>query len=174
MYSSKFKTFGKESIIFPKIGTLIGSKNIEIGNNCYIGRWVTLTAWDKLGNQVFNPKILLGDNSCIGDFSHITSINLIKIGKNVRMGKDILITDNSHGSLEYSEIELPPNLRLLYSKGPVIIEDNVWIGGKSTILPGVKIGFGAIIAANSVVTKDVPPYAIVGGNPAKIIKTLQA
>jgi acetyltransferase-like isoleucine patch superfamily enzyme len=56
------------------------------------------------------------------------------------------------------------------SKGPIIVEDEVWIGTNALILSGVKIGKGAIVAAGAVVTKDVPPYAIVGGNPAKIIK----
>ncbi len=57
-----------------------------------------------------------------------------------------------------------------FSKGPIIIEDEVWIGFGATILSGVKIGKGAIIAAGSIITKDVPPYAIMGGNPAKLIK----
>ena len=57
-----------------------------------------------------------------------------------------------------------------YSNGPIIVEDDVWIGMNSIIMSGVRINRGAIIAAGSVVTKDVPPYAIVGGNPAKIIK----
>lgn len=57
-----------------------------------------------------------------------------------------------------------------WSKGPIIIGDDVWIGMDSMILSGVTIGQGAVIAAGSVVTKDVPPYAIVGGNPAKVIK----
>ena len=66
-------------------------------------------------------------------------------------------------------MEIPPTQRPVYSKGPVIIGNNVWIGDKATILPNVSIGNGAIIAANSVVTKDVPEYCIVAGNPAKII-----
>lgn len=57
-----------------------------------------------------------------------------------------------------------------YSNGPIIIEDDVWIGMNSIIMSGVRIGRGSIVAAGSVVTKDIPPYAIVGGNPAKIIK----
>lgn len=56
------------------------------------------------------------------------------------------------------------------SKGDIIVEDDVWIGYRATILSGVRIGQGAIVAAGAIVTKDVPPYAIVGGNPAKIIK----
>ena len=89
------------------------------------------------------------------------------------MGRRVTITDNSHGkNTSYVEFQLSPCKRNIYSKGPVIIEDNVWIGDKATILAGVKIGFGSIVGANSVVTKDVPPYSIVGGVPAKILSTL--
>ena len=65
-----------------------------------------------------------------------------------------------------------PSLRKLYSKGPVIIEDNVWIGEGVAILPNVIIGENSIIGANAVVTKDIPRNSVVGGNPAKIIRTL--
>ena len=68
---------------------------------------------------------------------------------------------------------LPPQKRPLYSKGAVFIGDNVWIGDKATILPGVKIGEGAVVAANAVVTKDVPAYSMVAGNPAKVIKQIK-
>ena len=60
--------------------------------------------------------------------------------------------------------------RKLFSKGPVVIGDNVWIGDKATILAGVTIGEGAVIGANAVITKDVPAYCIAVGNPARIIK----
>ena len=66
--------------------------------------------------------------------------------------------------------EINPLNRSLESKGPVIIGDNVWLGDRVSVLPGVKIGDGVIAAVNSTITKDVPPYAIVGGVPAKIIK----
>lgn len=172
-YSAKFKSFGNRSLIKPSFLMTKGLKYISIGNGSYIGHSVQLTAWDKFQDQIFTPSISLGNNSSIGDNSHITAINRIVIGNNVRMGKRILITDNAHGASDPNLLEIAPNKRPLYSKGPVVIEDNVWIGEKSTILPGVKIGYGAIIGANSVVTKDIPPYALVGGNPAKIIKILK-
>lgn len=61
-------------------------------------------------------------------------------------------------------------IREARSKGSIVIKDDVWVGANSLILSGVTIGQGAVVAAGSVVTKDVPPYAIVGGNPAKIIR----
>ena len=66
-----------------------------------------------------------------------------------------------------------PNNRSATYGRPIVIEDNVWIGINSTVLPGVKIGYGAIVGAQSVVTKDVPPMTVVAGNPARIIKTIE-
>jgi acetyltransferase-like isoleucine patch superfamily enzyme len=69
-----------------------------------------------------------------------------------------------------TKIESNPNLNGSYCKGDVIIGSDVWIGSHVTIMSGVKIGHGAVIAANSHIVKDVPPYAMVGGNPARVIK----
>lgn len=171
---NKMRSCGKNFEIHPRLLLLRGGKNIEIGNNVWIGKGVQLLATVKSGaGQEFMPKITIGDNCNIGDYSHITCINEIRFGKNVLLGKNILISDNSHGATDRLVISIPPNRRPLVSKGPVIIDDNVWIGEKASILPGVHIGYGAIIGAGSVVTKDVPPFAVVGGNPARIIKIME-
>ena len=104
---------------------------------------------------------------------YITAINNITIGNNILTGKWVTITDNSHGEVTLEQMHQDPLKRPVVSKGPVHIGDNVWIGDKATILPHVSIGDGAIIAANAVVTKDVPPYSVAAGNPAKIIKTFK-
>lgn len=171
IYAKKFKSFGENTMIFPKLNTLIGGEYIEIGRDCYLGKMVSLTAYKFDQNNKINPNIQIGDNTGIGDFCHITAINSIKIGNNVLLGKNILITDNAHGSTDHSMINIAPIKRPMISKGEVIIEDNVWIGEKSTILPGVHIGYGAIIGANSVVTKDIPAGSIAVGNPARLIKS---
>lgn len=167
-----FKRFGKNSLIRPCFNALRGEKYISVGEDCYIGKLVQLTATDTFGNQHFNPIIEIGNNCSIGDFSHVTAINEIRLGNNVRMGKNILITDNSHGSSDLSMLDIAPNFRPLISKGPVIIDDNVWIGAKSCIMPGVHIGKGAIIGAGSVVTKDIPAFAMAAGTPAKVIRII--
>ena len=84
----------------------------------------------------------------------------------------VLISDNSHGEICAEEQSVPPLDRQLVSKGEVVIGNNVWIGDKVAILAGVRIGDGAIIGANSVVTKDVPANCVVGGIPAKEIKNI--
>lgn len=167
-----FKEIGDKTFIMSNL-TLLGGKYISIGDTCYIGKGVTLTAWDRYGADVFNPEIKIGNNSSIGNYSHVTAINKIVIGNNVRMGKNIFITDNAHGASSLELLNIPPNYRPLYSKGPVIIKDGVWIGEKASILPGVTIGENVIIGANAVVTKDIPANCVVGGIPAKIIKIIE-
>lgn len=173
LYSSwilrEFKEFGENSLIHNPID-LQGGKYISIGKNTGIGSNGILTAWDQYNGESFMPEIIIGNNVWIGECSHITAINRIEIGNNVLTGKQITITDNSHGDSSIENLSLPPSLRPMHSKGIVIIEDGVWIGDKATILAGVRIGKNSIIGANSVVTKDIPENSIVGGIPAKIIK----
>lgn len=88
----------------------------------------------------------------------------ITLGENVLVGPKVNIITINHDPD-------PENRSATYGQ-PVVIEDKVWIGINATILPGVKIGYGAIIGANSVVSKDVPPMTVVAGNPARIIKSL--
>ena len=145
---------------------------MSIGDRVVIEKGITLTAFDHHNDQVFSPSIIIGDGCCIGENNHITACGTIKFGKNVLTGKNVLITDNSHGDFSKDQLNIAPNRRPLYSKGPVIIEDNVWIGEKASIMPGVHIGKGAVIAANSVVTHDVPAYSMVAGVPARIIKQI--
>ncbi|MBD5357306.1 MAG: acyltransferase [Bacteroides sp.] len=152
------------------VNYLKGTKYFKIGNNSVFGKLVVLTAWDSYGNEKFFPKVTIGSNCNFGDYLHLTCINSISIGNNVLTGRWVTISDNNHGNTSYSSLKIPPLNRPLISKGPIIIENNVWIGDKASILAGVTIGTGAVIAANTVVTKDVPPFCIVGGNPAKILK----
>lgn len=169
--ANEFKNCGRNCSIMP-FRMLKGGQNILIGHDVNIGFHCVLETYDSYMLQKFTPILTIGDNSSIGDHGHISCVNKVVIGNNVRMGKKVFITDNAHGASERSLLDIRPNLRPLYSKGPVIIEDNVWIGEMVCIMPGVTIGHGSIIGANAVVTKDVPPYCVVGGNPAKIIKQL--
>ena len=131
-------------------------------------RHLQLTAVEAI--QGITPKLIIGNNCIFGKENHITCAYEILIGENLRTGNNVLITDNSHGNPhDREELQIAPDDRPLYSNGRVVIGNNVWIGSKATILGGVHIGDGAIIGANAVVTKDVPPYTIAVGNPARII-----
>ncbi len=170
--SAKFKHVGDNVVIEPYMLDLKGERFISIGNDSYLSKGVSLTAWESFLDDNYSPEIRIGNNCGIGAGAHISAINGIYIGDNVLTGQDILITDNAHGSTDRALLDISPNLRPLHSKGKVVIGDNVWIGEKASIMPGVTVGEGSIIAANSVVTRDVPPYCVVGGCPAKIIRQL--
>lgn len=107
----------------------------------------------------------IGDRSGVG--INATMHGTVIIGKDVMMGPECIVYTRNHA---HDRTEIPMRQQGFEQEKPVIIDDDVWIGGRVTILPGVHIGKGSIVGAGAVVTKDVPEYAIVGGNPAKIIK----
>lgn len=150
---------------------IIGEKYISIGEKSYAAYGMKIEAHsvDTKENE-FYPSIIIGDDVHIGTNVHIGAINKIEIQSGVLLGSDITIIDHSHGKGDDTERDIAPQYRALYSKGPVIIEENVWIGDKVVILPNVKIGKGSIIGAGSVVTKNIPPFSVVAGNPARVIK----
>lgn len=154
-----------------KLGKLVGPEFISIGEGTDIQYGTYLTAWKFNNNSNQNPIIKIGADCHIGAYNHITGTHLIEIGDGFVSGMMVTITDNSHGDTSLETLELPVGKRPIVSKGSVIIEKNVWIGDKATILPGVTIGEGSIVGANSVVTKSIPAYSVVGGNPAIIIKS---
>lgn len=161
-----------DKTIFMKDTIINGPQYLKIGNNCVFGEHSMLSAYDKYNDKTYNPQIIIGDQCNFGFCNHITCCNRIEIGNGLLTGMYVLISDNSHGSINSLELDIIPRKRKLYSKGEIIIGNNVWIGDRVAILANVKIGDGAIIAANAVVTKDVPARCIVAGVPAKVIKCL--
>ena len=144
---------------------------ITIGHSCEI--FGTLYSMDE-------GKITIGDYTEIRENSFVGSVDEIKIGSYVIISNNIKIYDNNnHPTDPKTRKEMCKNgfhgeaWRWTYAEhAPVVIEDNVWIGERSTILKGVTIGEGSIVACNSVVTKSVPPYSLVAGNPAKVVKKI--
>lgn len=152
---------------------LKGMEYISVGKKTRFEKGVILTAWKVPNASNSFPNITIGDNCNINEFNHITACSQITIGDNLLTGRYVYISDNSHGSSKYEELLLHPHKRPLYVKGPVVIGNNVWICEHACVLSGVTIGDGAIIAANAVVTHDVPPYSIAAGVPARVIKCLK-
>ena len=124
---------------------------MKIGKNSYVHMW----------SRFYNPKgIEIGEGTIIGDHAFLDGRAPLKIGNNVDIASQVLIYNSEHdiNSEGFDPIE-----------EPVEIGDYVFIGPRSTILPGVKIGKGAVIAAGAVVTADIKAFEIVGGVPAKVI-----
>ena len=125
------------------------------------GKWVNI---DK--GATFASDLKLGNGSGIGANCSVPSG--VTIGDHVMMGIDILMFTNEH---RHNDLTVPMGLQGRTEVEPIVIGDDVWIGSRSLIMKGVQIGNGAIIAAGSVVTKNVPPYEIWGGNPAHFLKS---
>ena len=145
---------------------------ITIGNNC-----------DLLCHLIVRDQGLLtiGENTTIRSNSYIGCVKRITIGNNVIISNNVHIYDNNnHPTDPLKRLEMTRSG--FYSSlwewslsdiAPINIEDNVWIGERSTILKGVTVGQGSIVGCDSVVTKDIPPFCIAAGNPAKVVKHLE-
>jgi acetyltransferase-like isoleucine patch superfamily enzyme len=137
---------------------------LSLGAGCILEK--ELTIW--LSSQVdADPSLIIADRSYIGRNSFLNIFHPITIGKDVLIGPYTYITTANHG---FSQREIPIKDQPFYG-APIIIEDDVWLGTHVVILPGVNIGKGAIIAAHSLVNRDVPPYEVWGGVPAKFLKS---
>jgi acetyltransferase-like isoleucine patch superfamily enzyme len=168
---------GEGTTLYPE--TLIhnpqgDSSKIQAGCNTYIR--------GELHIMGHGGRIIIGDWCYIGDHTRIWSGENIEIGNHVLLSHNIFIVDTTSHELEF-DIRAE-SFKYLVTKGfpktkstiktkPIIIEDHVWINPGSIILPGVRIGRGAIIAAGSVVTKDIPAWVLAAGNPAKVIQVLE-
>jgi len=159
--SKNFKTTIK--IFINKI--LLKRKGVIIHNNCTFGGvefkgTAVIEPYCRMGGD---PKIIIGNNFYMNASCHI--LGDITIGNDVMIGPKTVIWGRDHGISKDT-----PMKKQAHNKQPIIIGDDVWIGASVTILKGVNISKGVVIGAASVVVKDIPEYAIVVGNPAKIVK----
>jgi acetyltransferase-like isoleucine patch superfamily enzyme len=135
-----------------------GTKNIRIGKRCRLGRE---TEFETAGDG----QIYLGDDIRINRGCTLVSYAQIFIDDYVIIGEYVTIRDANHGMSREEPMRYQK-----HTSSPVHIGRDVWIGRGSCILPGVTIGEGSVIGANSVVTENIPPFSIVAGSPAKVIK----
>lgn len=172
-YKKRLANIGKNSQIGQNF-SIINPDGISIGDNFRGGCDIALWSWNAVNIKGDDCKLIIKNNVSITDRCIISAANRIEIGNGCLLGRDTFITDNSHGeNISINELNISPHERNIFSKGTVIIGDNVWTGKNVCIMPNVKIGNGAIIGANSVVTHNIPPYSVAVGSPAKVIKTIE-
>ena len=155
IFRMKKQVFSKNRIILLGKAKILGNENGKI----YFGKDVFLFENIKFYLDSEHAIISIGSGTRIGRRSQIMCKEAVIIGKSCAISWDVTIIDSDYHSIDGIE-----------QRSRIEIGDHVWIGMNAKILKGVKIGDGAVIAAGSVVTKDVPPKAMVGGVPAKIIK----
>ena len=165
---SRFAAWGPRSRL--GLGAkLVEPQLIDVGGDVVLGEYSWLNAKDERRDR--RPTLRIGDGTSIGRFAQINAWRSVTIGRNVLIADRVFISDADHN---YSDAETPIIQQGDAFIGAVTLQDGCWIGIGAVILPGVTVGRNAVVAANAVVTKDVPARAVVGGIPAKIIKQLEA
>ena len=143
----------------------LSQRGVVFGDRCTVGRFATI----RPTNVLLGPPgegLKMGDHSNVGPYSYIGCSGLVEIGSHVMMGPRVNLLAENHN---FQRTDMPIKAQGV-TRSPIKIEDDCWLGANCTIVAGVTIGRGAIVAAGAVVTHDVPPYSIVGGVPARVIR----
>lgn len=144
---------------YPGKGTIWHAKGaIRAGIELAVDRWAEIVAYD-------GAEITFGDRCYVGHSSTIAAHRSIMIGDDVMIADLVTIRDHEH---RFDQPHLPIRQQGVRA-ARISIGNNVWIGSKATLTSGVTIGYNSVVGANAVVTKDVPPYSIVGGVPARVL-----
>jgi acetyltransferase-like isoleucine patch superfamily enzyme len=144
----------------------LSKRGVVFGNKCTVKRGAVIRPTNVLLNEP-GEGLRVGNGSNIGAFSYIGCSGYIELGDNVMMGPRVNLMAENHN---FDRTDIPMKDQGV-TRSFIKIEQDVWLGAGSTVLSGVTVGQGSIIAAGAVVTKDVPPFSIVGGVPAKILRS---
>lgn len=139
---------------------------VTIGKGCDIAQNVVFAPLKEHHGVKYPSRIIIGDNVHFGAFDRIASLDSVIIEDDVLFAAFVHVTDHSH---QYLDVNHPITDQGVFSKGPVHIKKGAWLAFGCHILSGVTVGKNSVVAANSVVTKNVPDYTVVAGNPARII-----
>jgi len=165
LYRLFFGRIGKGAVIC-RADSVISPDRIFIGDQVGIGHGARLDALQEFAGQAYEGSIHIGDRTSIQPYFHVAAAAKMCIGHDILIASRVYISDHDH---QFGDASKHVGYQPL-TVAPVRIEDFVWIGENVVILKGVVVGHHAIIGANSVVTHDIPPFAIVAGAPAKVIK----
>ncbi len=168
---TQFKRCGKRTVIEQPFTVHMPSR-ISIGDGFTARANLKLRAYTDFNGKAYDPEIVIGDDVYVATDCHIAAIGSIRLGNHVCFASFVTVIDHMHGRADFSDIEVPVMQRELTTKGPIVIQDNVWIGEHSVILSGVTIGRNSVIGANSVVTTSIPENCIAAGSPARVIKQI--
>ncbi len=160
-----FAEFGKHTVIQMPV-RLVGERRIAIGNNVFIaaGAWLQVIDDGEPSDEV---ALRIGDDCAFAGGSVLSAVKSLTLGRNVVCARNCYIADHSHAYMAVGVAVVEQGLTDVL---PVVIEDDVWLGQNVLVLPGVRIGRGAVIGANSVVHSDVPSYSVAVGVPARIVR----
>lgn len=147
----------------------LSRRGIVLGNKVTIGSYALIRPTNAYGGEL-GEGLTVGNNSNIGPYAYIGCSGYVRIGDNVMMSPRVSLYAENHN---FTRADVPMKEQGV-TRQFIVIEDDCWIASHSVILAGVTVGRGSIVAAGSVVTSDVPPYSIVAGVPARVVRSRQS
>lgn len=165
----KFSSIGRNPLIMRSINVR-GGCHIVVGDDFYCYGGQRIETYDEHNGVRFTPQMIIGNRVSLNPGCHLACIDHVELQDGVLLAGRVFITDHFHGDTRYESLQIPPQQRILTTKGPVVIGTNAWLGEGVAVMPGVRIGKNAIIGANSVVTHNIPDNAIAAGVPARVIR----
>lgn len=168
LFQSRLETPARRLYLYGGMPFIMGPVRIRLGDKCRVAGAISISGRSAEGVE---PVLDVGDNVDLGWGSHITVGRSIVIGNNVRLAMGIYLMGYPGHPLD-AVSRARGDMDTDDQVGDIILEDDVWLGSRATVLGGVRIGRGTIVAAGSVVTKDLPPYVIAGGIPATVKRQL--
>lgn len=160
-----FAAFGRRSVLQPPI-RVAGEDRIAIGTGVFVGSGSWLQA---LAGANTTVAIAIGDRTSIAGQCVISAALRVELGSDVLLARNVYVADHSH---RFDELGTPVGRQGITNVSPVTIGDGAWLGQNVVVCPGVRIGRGAVVGANSVVKHDVPDYTVAVGAPARIVREL--
>jgi lipopolysaccharide O-acetyltransferase len=163
MLRGAFARFGAHTVLEPPV-RVNGERFIELGSNVFIGRGSWLQV---LGEGHETSAIVVGDETSIVGACVLSAAQSLRLGRGVLFARNVYVSDHMHS---YEETDQPVQEQGITRVAPVIIADGAWLGQNVVVGPGVRIGRGAVIGANSVVLQDVPDFSVAVGAPARVVR----
>jgi serine acetyltransferase len=166
LISGAFARFGKKTVLITPI-RLSGEERIAIGDEVYVGAGSWLQTLPDGDNQ--SVAISIGSGTRIAGACVISAVRNVSLEPDVLLARNVYISDHTH---KYTQTERPIHAQGLDKIGPVLIKKGAWLGQNVVVCPGVTIGRGAVVGANSVVIQDIPDFCVAVGTPARVVKQL--
>jgi acetyltransferase-like isoleucine patch superfamily enzyme len=165
--SGAFAKFGKGTVIMPPF-RVSGESRIAIGDNVFLGSDCWMQTLPDGENR--SVAISIGNGTKMSGMCVISAVREVRLEPEVLLARNVYISDHSH---KYADTDRPILAQGVDKIRPVLIKRGAWLGENVVICPGVTVGAGSVIGANSVVNRDVPDYSVAVGSPAKVVRSIK-
>lgn len=156
--------FGPRSVLQLPI-RLEGEGGITVGAGVFVGAGSWLQTLDGGGGP---GELVIGDGTCIAGTCVLSAACSVRLGREVLFARNVYVSDHNHAYRDTGRAVLAQGIDKLL---PVVIDDGAWLGQNVVVTPGTRIGRGAVVAANAVVSGEVPPWSLAAGAPARVVRS---